>query len=51
MAFIDELRNKSDMQDHVVPIKKIRDEAYLERSADGNIGLGEFADILVDIAK
>ena len=31
--------------------KKIRDEAYLERSADGNIGLGEFADILVEIAK
>lgn len=41
----------SDMQDHVVPLRKIRDEAYLERSADGNIGLGEFADILVEVAK
>ena len=41
----------SDMQDHVVPLRKVRDESYLERSVDGNVGLGEFADILVDVAK
>ena len=41
----------SDFQDHVVPAHKTKSETYLERAADGNIGLGQFADVLVEIAK
>lgn len=41
----------SDFQDHVVPARKMKSESYLERAIDGNVGLGQFADVLVEMAK
>lgn len=40
----------SDFQDHV-SLRKLRDESYLERAIEGNVGLGQFADVLVEMAK
>ena len=41
----------SDMSQHCEPLRKTAQQTFIERGIDGNIQLGQFADILESIAK
>lgn len=41
----------SDMSQHCQPLRKTADETYITRGIEGNVDLGRFADILVEVAK
>lgn len=41
----------SDCSQHCQPLRRTADETYITRGIEGNVDLGRFADILVEVAK